>query len=332
MTATDDLDTWHAAPPCDDRAHCPRCGGSYPGGYRACPYDATPLVVGDDPLIDRVIADRYRIERLAGEGGVGRVYVAKHIRIDRRYALKVPSGNLVSMPRGRERFTREALAASRLDHPNVVSVLDFGETDAGLPYIVMELADGETLAAMLKRRGRLPLAEALSLMRQIASGLDHAHGRGLIHRDLKPTNVMIERADGRPRILDFGLAIALASSASDRLTSAGTVVGTPHFMSPEQLCGLELDPRTDLFSLGIIFYLAIAGCLPFDGTPVEVVQKYLERPIPRFGTRVPGLIVDRDVEGLCMRMASAHRDRRPASAHDVIAALDAILGRIARAS
>jgi eukaryotic-like serine/threonine-protein kinase len=325
---SDDLDTWVSTDDrTDHRAHCRRCGGSFPGGYRACPYDATPLDHGDDPLIGALIGERYRIESFAGEGGIGRVYVARHERLERRYALKVPGGHAVTDPRERERFIREARAASRLDHPNVVSVIDFGETATGLLYLVMELADGETLADALARRGALPVREALLLVRQLALGLDHAHGRGLIHRDLKPGNVIVERADGRPRILDFGLAI-LAEGGESRLTSRHTVVGTPHYMSPEHACGLELDGRADLFSLGIIMYQALSGRMPFDASPLDVVQRYINDPTPRFADRVPGLAIDDDAERLCHGLMAARREARPADAGTAIAAIDAVLDRL----
>jgi serine/threonine protein kinase len=335
MTTTDDLDTWLSGPPgaCDQtapvRAHCTRCGGSFPGGFRACPYDATPLVIGTDPLLGAVIADRYRIESFAGEGGIGRVYLARHTLIERRFAIKVPSGRVATQSRGRERFIREAQAASRLDHPNVVSVVDFGETAAGLLYLVLELADGDTLTDLFRRRSAMPAEEVLALVRQLAQGLDHAHARGLIHRDLKPDNVIVQRADGRPRILDFGLAIIVDLGDDGRLTSRGTVVGTAHFMSPEHVCGMDVDVRTDLWSLGIIMYQALSGCLPFEGSPTEVVQRYVNEPVPSFARRVHGLAVDPAVEQLCLSLASIRRERRPATARAVIDAIDTILDRFA---
>jgi serine/threonine protein kinase len=335
MTTSDNLDTWVTGPPgatsasSEVRAHCQRCGGSFPSGFRACPYDATALIVGHDPLIGTVIADRYRIESLAGEGGIGRVYIAQHTRLERRYAIKVPSGRAWSDRHGRERFIREAQAASRLDHPNVVGVIDFGETDAGLLYLAMELADGETLAAHLAQRGALATEDALILVRQLALGLEHAHHRGLIHRDLKPDNVIIERADGRPRILDFGLAILVELGEGGRVTSRNTVVGTPHYMSPEHACGLALDARADLFSLGIILYEALTGHMPFDAAPVEVIQKYMNERPPRPGERAPELAIDPDAERLCLQLIAARRDDRPADANAVIVAIDRILDRLA---
>jgi serine/threonine-protein kinase len=332
---TDELDTWLSGPPepgCttpEERAHCKRCGGSFPSGYRACPYDASPLVVGADPLIGSILGDRYQIERFLGEGGLGRVYAAQHTRLPRRFAIKVPSGRAATEPRARERFLREARVASRLDHPNVVAVVDSGETTEGLLYLVMELAEGETLTAYLRRRGVLRIAEALGLTRKLALGLEHAHARGLVHRDLKPDNVMVERADGRPRILDFGLAILAELGDAGRLTSRHTVVGTPHYMSPEHVCGFDLDGRSDLFSLGVILYQMLCGRMPFDATPIEIAQRYLHDRIPRFAERVPGLVVDVEAEALCRRMIAVDRNARPADAAAVVFVIDAILDRLA---
>src|SRR5262245_5335472 len=234
-----------------DRAYCPRCGSAFPDGFRACPYDGT-AVVSEDPLPGTVLGERYVLETLLGEGGLGRVYAARHIRMPRRFAVKVPSGAAALHPRARTRFMHEAEAASRLDHPNVVSVIDFGESPEGLLYLVMELADGETLDKHIYTRRSYPEVDALEMVRQIAMGLEHAHQRGLVHRDLKPENIIIERSDGRPRIVDFGLAILRELGDSGRLTSRGMVLGSPAYMSPEQACAGTIDHRTDLFSLGVI--------------------------------------------------------------------------------
>jgi eukaryotic-like serine/threonine-protein kinase len=310
-----------------DRAFCPTCGGAFPDGFRACPYDGTALVFGSDPLIGSVL-DRYEILDCVGEGGLGRVYIAQHVRLERRYALKVPSAKAASSPKARQRFAQEAIAASRLDHPNVVGVVDYGETPQGLIYIVMELADGETLTRHLDYRGVFAAAEALSVLRQIALGLDHAHGRGLIHRDLKPDNIMIEASDGRPRILDFGLAILHELGATSRLTTAGMVVGSPWYMAPEQAMGKDLDPRTDLFALGIMTFEMLAGCLPFEGDPQDIIEKHISQRMPRFAERVPGLEIDPEVENLVQRMMQRDPDARPNSASDVVGAIDEILDRM----
>jgi eukaryotic-like serine/threonine-protein kinase len=312
-----------------DRTHCRVCGGSFPLGFRACPYDASPLIIGADPLIGTVVAEHYRIESVLGEGGIGRVYLAQHTRISRRYAIKVPSGKAAADRTARGRFLREAEAASRIDHPNVVSVIDFGETPAGLLYIVMEYSEGETLGDRLARVGRLPLRNALTTTREIACGLRHAHDRGLIHRDLKPDNVILEKSEDRARILDFGLALLADLGDEQRVTTRGMVVGTPYYMSPEHACGMDVDARTDLFSLGVILYELLAGCMPFDGTPLDVLQRYVHDVPPAFAVRVPGLVVDAEVEVLCRQLLAKHRDKRPASAADVIATIDTISDRLA---
>jgi serine/threonine-protein kinase len=323
--AADDTPGQYARPA---RAHCRVCGGSFPIGFRACPYDASELITGEDPLVGAVIAEHYRIEAVLGEGGIGRVYLARHTRLPRRYAIKVPSGKAATDRKSRTRFLREAEAASRLDHPNVVSVIDFGETPAGLLYLVMEYAEGETLCTRIHRVGRLTLKPALAIARDIACGLRHAHLRDMIHRDLKPDNVMLDRAEDRARILDFGLALVRGEDEV-RVTSRGMVVGTPYYMSPEHGCGEEVDHRTDLFSLGVIMYQMLSGRLPFDGSPIDVLHRYVHDVVPEFSRRVTGLIVDADVEALTRKLMAKDRNARPATAGHVVEALDAINERLA---
>ena len=224
------------------------------------------LVVADaDPLLGQILGGRYVIEALIGEGGLGRVYRARHVQITRRYAVKVPFGDVAGDDRLRRRFAQEAEAAGRLEHPNLVHVLDVGETDAGLLYLIMDFVDGQSLARSIARGPMAPAAVA-RLIGQIAAGLGHAHDRGLVHRDLKPDNVLIVASDHGPvaRIVDFGIAIFRDDDAS-RVTTQGIVMGTPHYMAPEQATGGKLDARTDLFALGVILYELLAGVLPFEG-------------------------------------------------------------------
>jgi serine/threonine-protein kinase len=312
----------------NERAHCPVCGGSYPRGYRACPFDGSALV-DHDALLGSVLADRYVIEELVGEGGLGRVYLARHARMARRYAIKVPSGKAATDPKVRQRFLQEAEAASQLDHPNVVGVIDFGETPAGLLYLVMELADGDTLAMHLAKIGRFDARGAIDMLRQLAAGLDHAHGRGLIHRDLKPDNIILVAADGRPRIIDFGLALSLERGADGRLTTRGSVLGTPYYMSPEQATGGALDARTDVFSLGVILFEMLAGVLPFDGDPIAVAHQIVRSPIPRLAERAPDVAVDREIEALLGRMLEKKVTDRLESAAAIVTACDEILDAFA---
>jgi eukaryotic-like serine/threonine-protein kinase len=312
-----------------DRSSCPQCLAVFRGGFRRCPRDGAILSSEDrDPLVGTVLAERYVIESVIGEGGIGRVYRARHVRMSRRYAIKVPFGELAYDSKVRTRFLHEAEATSRLAHPSVIGVVDVGETPAGLLYLAMDLAEGVALAEELHHVGPLPRERVVRIARQIAEGLGHAHDRGLVHRDLKPENVILVADDGgadRVRIVDFGIAILRdAEGNSGRLTTEGMVLGTPHYMAPEQACNLEIDHRTDLFALGLILYEMLAGVLPFEGTPVEVARKNLGAEPPRIDARVPGLAVDPLLEALAFWLLEKRPEARPQGAAEVVELLDRI--------
>jgi serine/threonine-protein kinase len=309
-----------------DRSSCPSCRAVFRGGYQRCPHDGAVLERTDrDPLVGTVLAERYHIESVIGEGGIGRVYRARHVRMSRRYAIKVPFGELAYDAKVRARFMHEAEATSRVQHPNVVGVVDVGETSAGLLYMAMDLAEGISLADVIHREGPMAPARIRRITEQIAEGLGHAHDRGLVHRDLKPENIILERdpgGDERVRLVDFGIAILRDEDgtphASGRLTTEGIVLGTPHYMSPEQACNQTIDHRTDLFALGLILYEMLAGVLPFDGTPVEVARKNLGADPPRITRRVPGLVADQFLQALAFRLMEKQPERRPQKASEVV--------------
>jgi serine/threonine-protein kinase len=277
--------------------------------------DGTPAR-GTDPLIGTTLVDRYVIEQVLADGALGRVYLARHARQGRRYAIKAPS-RAAADPVTRKQFVLDAEAASLLDHPNVVGVLDFGETSHGLTYLVMEYAPGEPLTHHLAAR-RMSVTEALDLVRQLALGLDHAHDRGLVHRDLTTDHVVVDR-HGRPRIVDFGFAALRDMSGSTGAASALTA----HYIAPEQILGEPADPRSDLYALGVIFYEALAGCRPFDGT--GVMRQTIRERLPTFRERAPRLVIPPRVETLCRRMLEKLPAHRPQSARAVVHAIDAIL-------
>ncbi len=312
-----------------DRGSCPSCTAVFRGGFTRCPRDGTALMGGDaDPLIGSILAERYIIEALLGEGGLGRVYQARHVRMSRRFAIKVPFGELAGDPTIRARFIQEAEAISRLDHTNVIGVVDVGETASGLLYMVMDLAEGPTLADVIDGEGALAPARILDVFEQLVAGLAHAHDRGLVHRDLKPDNVILELADGEPcrvRIVDFGISVVRdGDDERVRLTTAGTMVGTPHYMAPEQAHGAAVDQRTDLFALGVMLYEMLAGSLPFDGTPMEVIGHNLCSPPPRITQRIPGLAVDPHLQALAFQLMEKRPEDRPARAADVLELLGLI--------
>ncbi|MBQ9018970.1 MAG: Stk1 family PASTA domain-containing Ser/Thr kinase [Bacilli bacterium] len=222
------------------------------------------------------INDRYEIIKSIGEGGMANVYLGYDTILDRNVAIKVLRGDLANDEKFVRRFQREALSASSLAHPNIVEMYDVGEDD-GTYYIVMEYVDGKTLKQLLKKRGNLTLSEAIDIMSQLTDGMAHAHDSYIIHRDLKPQNIMI-RDDGQIKITDFGIAMALNST---QLTQTNSVMGSVHYLPPEQASGKGCTIKSDIYSMGIIFYELLTGSLPFRGdNAVEIALKHMKEPLP----------------------------------------------------
>jgi serine/threonine-protein kinase len=253
---------------------CPQCGAEYELDQRFCPKDGTTLrlqnATGD--LVGAIIADRYHVIGKLGEGGMGQVYLAEHVKMGRRSALKVMNPALVKDADAISRFNREAANASRINHPNVADVYDFGETPDGIIYLAMELVEGPTLTKVIEEQGPLPASRVAAIVRQASEALAVAHDMGIVHRDLKPDNIMLARnRDGSDcaKIVDFGIAKA-ADSAAQKVTKTGLVIGTPEYMSPEQLAGDTLDGRSDIYSLALVAFNMLTGLLPF---PAETAQE-----------------------------------------------------------
>src|SRR5688500_11973628 len=251
-----------------------------------------------DKLLGEVLANRYQIEQLLGEGAMGSVYRARHVKVGRSFAVKVLHKKLLEDAKVAQRFEREAELAGRLRHANVVGVVDVGETPDGLRYMVMDFAEGDDLAELLSE-APLTAPRIINLTRQMLEGLYHAHEAGLIHRDFKPENVIVEKdMHGLevPRIVDFGIAILREGgdgpNAHGRLTTNGLVLGTPHYMAPEQAVADPIDHRIDLFALGIVVYEMLCGKLPFAGTGAEVARANLLLDPPVISQRVPYLEAD----------------------------------------
>ncbi|CAN5510794.1 hypothetical protein BH11MYX1_BH11MYX1_37740 [soil metagenome] len=284
-----------------------------------------------DKLIGEVLANRYRIEARLGEGAMGSVYKAKHVKVGRPFAVKVLHPRLLVDEKTLQRFEREAELAGRLHHPNVIGVVDVGETSDGLRYMVMDFAECHDLATLLAE-APMPAERVIHLTRQMLEGLYHAHEEGLIHRDFKPENVIVEHdshGEEVPRIVDFGIAILReggdSTGGSGRLTTNGLVLGTPHYMAPEQAVNDPIDHRIDLFALGIMIYEMLCGKLPFDGHGAEVARANLMLDPPRIGDRVPFLEVDPLLEALARKLMQKKRDHRPATAAAALAILDLIV-------
>ena len=223
-----------------------------------------------------MINDRYQIIKSIGEGGMANVYLAIDVILDRKVAIKILRGDLSNDDKFIRRFQREALSASSLSHPNIVEMYDVGEDD-GNYYIVMEYINGQTLKQLLKKRGSLTCAEAVDIMLQLTDGIAHAHDSYIIHRDLKPQNIMIQD-DGQIKITDFGIAMALNST---QLTQTNSVMGSVHYLPPEQANGKGSTIKSDIYSMGILFYELLTGILPFKGdNAVEIALKHMKEPIP----------------------------------------------------
>ena len=260
----------------------------------------TSRVDSDFLDLQTALAGEYSLERELGRGGMGVVYLAREVQLNRLVAIKVLPSAKSDL---RERFLREARMAASLSHPNIVPIYRVGEAGPFV-YFAMAFVDGETLGERLRSRGPLSPAAATRLLREVAWALAYAHGRGVIHRDVKPDNILIERSTGRALVMDFGIAIG-----GDEETSAGRVMGTAQFMSPEQATAGSVDGRSDLYSLGIVGYLALSGRLPFDAQNLpELLTKQVNEPAPPLARTVPGLpralstAIDR-----CLRKDAAQR-------------------------
>ena len=272
-----------------------------------------------DSLIDTLFDGRYRIERKLGAGGMADVYLAEDQELGRRVAIKILNSRHGNDDQFIERFRREAKNAAALNHPNIVSIYDRGEAEDTY-YIAMEYLDGRTLKELIVSRGAAPINVAIEYARQILSALRFAHRHGIVHRDIKPHNVLVD-GEGRVKVTDFGIARA----GTSQMTETGSIVGTAQYLSPEQAKGGEIDPRSDLYSLGVVLYELLTGKTPFDGeTPVEIAMKHLSTtPKPPSSLRPD---VPRELDMVVMRALAKNPDERYQSADE----MEGDLERVAR--
>ena len=305
---------------------CSTCGTRYDLTVRICVKDGTPLVAGrvDDPNIGKLLDGKYRIDAFISGGGMGAVYRATHVMLGKTVAVKVIRNELVTSDDVVRRFQREARAASTLDHPNIVTVYDLGQADDGTLYIAMEFIDGRSLKETIRREGPLSPDLVVDILRQVAAGLGVAHEKQIVHRDLKSQNLMLTNgADGHVvvKLVDFGIAKTFDEPA--QLTEVGFVLGTPHYMSPEQAAGQPVDHRADIYSLGVILYEMLVGDVPFSeaSTTSILVKVVTEAPQPPSRRRAD-LTVPAYLEAIAMKCLEKDPDKRFQSADELAAALE----------
>ena len=303
----------------------------------SCPADGFATVRADlaqggsDPFVGRVFEGRYRVEARIGGGGFGTVYRAVQLAMDRRVAIKLLRRELSSDLESVKRFQVEARACAMLEHPNSLRVFDFGQSDDGYLFLVTELVEGEVLSKVLKREKALVPGVAAEVVVQILHALGEAHERGIVHRDLKPDNVFLKAGRGGAasvKVLDFGIAkLVSQESPVESLTKSGVIVGTPHYMSPEQAKGGAVDGRSDLYALGIMLYQMVSGRLPFDATtPLGIVLAHIQDPPPPL-TMPDGGAVPSELGTIVTDCLAKSPTRRPASAEALRARLEAFLGQ-----
>ncbi|PRP97100.1 Serine/threonine-protein kinase Pkn1 [Enhygromyxa salina] len=311
---------WHAAP----------AGGAAASASAAASEAWSPpprdvALEEEEPLFGVVLGDRYRIDEHIGSGGMGLIYKATHLLIGRKLAIKVLRQRFAQQEEIAKRFAQEARLASSVKHPNVVDIIDYGTTPSGSPFSVMEFLDGRSLAREIAQHGPLEPARALQIACAIARGLAAAHRVGIIHRDLKPDNVFLVEDDQQPeqvKLLDFG--IARVAGSKTRLTMAGAIVGTPQYMSPEQARGDELDPRSDLYALGVLLFESLTGRVPLTAdSAVGTLTMQVFELAPRLSDIDPRFSQFPSIETALGRLLAKNRDERPVTALDAARVLQA---------
>jgi serine/threonine-protein kinase len=286
--------------------------------------DSPPEIV--DPLLAQLVADRYRVIRKLGEGGMGSVYLAEHVVIEKKFALKVLAPELCRRSDLVARFLQEARSASRIGHENVIDIMDFGQSPDGLVYIAMEFLDGKDLGEIVRGKGAMDWAEARGIVLQICRALRAAHDKGIVHRDMKPENIFLIQREGQPhfvKILDFGIAKVMGLDPNGpRLTRTGMIFGTPEYMAPEQAEGKDTDHRADIYAVGCIMYHLITGQTPFvaESFMTMLTKHLMEEPVPPSARR-PDLVITPEMDALVLKALEKDRDNRWQSMAELLEAV-----------
>jgi tRNA A-37 threonylcarbamoyl transferase component Bud32 len=312
---------------------CLACDRQFTGQEGSCPMDGTVLVpLKENNFIGSTLADRYLIQSLIGQGGMGLVFLAKHTMMDRTVAIKMLHQELLNDPLSVKRFQQEAKAASCLNHPNIITLHDFGITPQGQPFLCMEYLQGTPLQDLLKRYGPMDPPRAVRIFGQVCDALHHAHNQGIVHRDLKPSNILLVTHECDPefvKVVDFGLAKLMPWSGkeSQHLTKTGEVFGSPIYMSPEQCMGKQLDPRSDIYSLGVTLYEALTGKPPFRGqNSIQTASKHMSELPPTFGAVRPDLTLPPGLEAVVFRSLEKDPGKRYNTMAEMKEAMEKALG------
>lgn len=303
---------------------CTACGRKFQGDMTVCPDDNMPLMtVPNEDLVGTIIENKYEVLEKIGAGGMGAVYRARHQLMHRQVAIKMVLAQLSANSMTLKRFTQEARATSQLNHPNILTVFDFGISPTNQPYLVMDFLEGVNFGRVLEDTRQLPIPRAIGIFLQVCAALGHAHQKGIVHRDLKPSNIMLIELDGQPdfvKVLDFGIAKVLSSvdGETDNLTRTGEVFGSPLYMSPEQFRGKSLDARSDIYSLGCVMYRSLAGVCPVTGKDVlECMYKHVNESIPPFSVTAPEANIPDRLESIIMKALAKDPDDRYDTMNDL---------------
>lgn len=313
-----------------EKKYCPKCYAQFEQ-IDVCPEDGSTLIGQDNnPMIGKTFADRYIIQSVIGMGGMSIVYKAQHKLMDRVVAIKMLHSNIKNDHVSLERFRMEAQAASSLSHQNIIAVYDFGVTDQGEAFFVMDFLNGEDLSDLIARKGKVPYERALYIFKQVCDGLGAAHKKSIVHRDLKPANVILLKEDDGTelvKLVDFGIAKLLPASGKAQLslTRTGEVFGSPIYMSPEQCQGLELDKRSDIYALGCLMYETLTGEPPLAGESfLETLNMHVSATPKSFAEMVPDAKIPAALEQIIFRCMAKKPDDRPQNAEEIRDQLSAL--------